>query len=194
LEYRERVVANRLWWKANRRRLDAESLRDSMLAVSGNLDRTVGGGLHSGPNLDYVGEVKYESNRRSLYLPVVRGKLYPFFLTFDFPDPGVTVGRRATTTVAPQALFLLNNRLVKDQADALAGKLLAEKPDARPGFLYRYALLREPTPAEVERMTRFVTAFADGMKSEPDAGKRERAAWAAAAQAVLASSEFCTVE
>jgi hypothetical protein len=165
-----------------------------MLAVSGNLDRTLGGSLHAGPNLDYVGEVKYDSNRRSIYLPVVRGKLYPFFLTFDFADPGVTVGRRATTTVAPQALFLLNNRFVKDQSDAIAGKLLAEKPDARPASLYRLALLREPTPSEAERINKFVAAFAGGLKAEPDAAKRERAAWAAAAQAVLASSEFCTVE
>ena len=186
---------NRLLACYPRRRLDAESIRDAMLAVGGNLDRTLGGSLHAGPNLDYVGEVKYDANRRTLYLPVVRGKLFPFFQTFDFPDPGVTVGKRASTTVPQQALFLLNNPFVKAQADALAGRVLERPAADRPAWLYRTALLREPTKGEAERVTKFVTAFAAGLeKAEPAAGKRERAAWAAAAQAVLASAEFVTVE
>ncbi|MCU0702985.1 MAG: PSD1 and planctomycete cytochrome C domain-containing protein [Fimbriiglobus sp.] len=183
---------NRLLSCFPRRRLDAESLRDSMLAVSGKLDRTLGGSLHKGNNLDYVGEVKYDTNRRSIYLPVVRGKLFPFFLTFDFPDPGVTVGQRATTTVPPQALFLLNNPFVKAQADALAERLMAEKsPTERVKQLYRLSFQRLPTASEVERVSEFVGKYAGSM---PDKMKAERAAWAAAVQAVFASSEFCTVE
>jgi mono/diheme cytochrome c family protein len=179
---------NRLLSCFPRRRLEAESLRDSMLAVSGQLDRTVGGTIHTGNNLDYVGEVKYDTNRRSVYLPVVRGKLFPFFITFDFPDPGVTVGKRATTIVAPQALFLLNNPFVKAQAEATAGELLKLKtPAERVVRLYRLAYQREPTAAEPERVLAFVSAFASGEKAE-------RAAWAAAAQSLFASSEFCTVE
>jgi hypothetical protein len=179
---------NRLLSYFPRRRLDAESLRDTILAVSRQLDRTVGGTIHSGNNLDYVGEVKYDTTRRSIYLPVVRGKLFPFFITFDFPDPGVTVGKRATTTVAPQALFLLNNPFVAAQATATADELLKLKtPAERVSRLYRLAFQRDPTATEGERVLAFVTAFAKGEKGE-------RAAWAAAAQSVFASSEFCTVE
>jgi mono/diheme cytochrome c family protein len=173
---------NRLLSVFPRRRLDAESLRDSMLAVSGRLDRTLGGTIHAGNNLDYVGEVMYDTNRRSLYLPVVRGKLFPFFITFDFPDPGVTVGKRSTTTVAPQALFLLNNPFVKAQADATADELLKLKtPAERVKRLYQLAFQRDPSAAEAERVIGFTE-------------KDDRGAWAAAVQAVFASSEFCTVE
>ncbi len=183
---------NRLLSCFPRRRLDAESLRDSLLAVSGQLDRTVGGTTHTGNNLDYVGEVKYDTTRRSLYLPVVRGKLFPYFITFDFPDPGVTVGKRATTTVAPQALFLLNNPFVKYLAEDLADRVMeAKTAPERVTRLYRLALLREPTAAEAERVVKFVTAYAGAQK---DVAKAERAAWSAAAQSVFASSEFCTVE
>jgi hypothetical protein len=183
---------NRLLSCYPRRRLDAESLRDSLLVVSGKLDRTVGGTTHTGNNLDYVGEVKYDTNRRSVYLPVVRGRLFPFFITFDFPDPGVTVGKRATTTVAPQALFLLNNPFVKAQAEATADELLKLKsPTERVTRLYKLTVQRGPTATETERVIAFVTAFG---KSDTDAAKADRAAWTAAVQAVFASSEFCTIE
>ncbi len=183
---------NRLLSCFPRRRLDAESLRDSLLVVSGQLDRTVGGTIHTGNNLDYVGEVKYDTTRRSIYLPVVRGKLFPFFITFDFPDPGVTVGKRSTTTVAPQALYLLNNPFVKGLAERLADRVTeAKTPAERVTRLYRLALLREPTTVEAERVLAFVAVYA---KAEKETSKAERAAWAAAAQAVFASSEFCTVE
>ena len=176
-----------------RRRLDAESLRDAMLAVAGPLDRTVGGTLYTGPNLDYVREVSYDSTRRTLYLPVVRGKLFDYFTVFDFPDPGVAVGKRATTTVAPQALYLLNNPFVRRQAEALADRVLATGDD--PGrTLYRAALLREPTTEEAARLTAFVAKHAELNTAEKDAARRQRAAWAAACQAVFASSEFAWVE
>ncbi len=186
-------VENKLLSVFPRRRLDAESLRDSMLAVAGTLDRTVGGTLYTGPNLDYVREVSYDSRRRTLYLPVVRGKLFDYFTVFDFPDPGVTVGKRATTTVAPQALYLLNNPFVRTQAETLADRLLANGEDPERA-LYRAALLREPTTEEAARITAFVAKHAELNTTEKDAAKRQRAAWAAACQAALAGSEFAWVE
>jgi cytochrome c553 len=186
---------NRLLSVFPRRRLDAESLRDSMLAVAGTLDRTVGGSLYAGPNLDYVKDVKYDTPRRSLYMPVIRGKLFDFFITFDFPDPGVTVGKRATTTVAPQALYLMNNPFVRTQAEALADRVLkgGSNDESRVRWLYREALLREPTTEEVARMTGFVAKYAAAVDG-PDAVKRRREAWAAACQAVFAGAEFGWVE
>jgi hypothetical protein len=118
--------------------------------------------------------------------------LFPFFITFDFPDPGVTVGKRAITTVASQALLLLNNPFVKAQAEATAdGLLRLTTPTERVTRLYQVAVQRDPTTAEIERIHAFIGAFG---KSEKVASKADRTAWAAVVQAVFASSEFCTVE
>ena len=111
---------NSLLWRMPRRRLEAEELRDSILAAGGLLETTMGGtllatspfqdlsagGLARKPSL-------YESARRSVYLPVLRGALYEMYRTFDFPDPAVSNGDRAVTTVASQALFMMNGRLVE---------------------------------------------------------------------------------
>ncbi|MGD9856804.1 MAG: DUF1549 domain-containing protein, partial [Planctomycetaceae bacterium] len=100
---------NRLWWRRNRRRLEAEAIRDAILAASGNLDLTMGGSLLPTENRKYVTStanvdpVTYQSNRRSLYLPVVRSAVYDVLQAFDFADPSVLSGQRRSTTVAPQA-------------------------------------------------------------------------------------------
>ena len=184
-----------------RRRLEAEEIRDAILAVSGQLDRTLGGTLHGSnnepKNLDYVGDVKYESNRRSLYLPVIRGKLFDFFQTFDFPDPGVTVGRRTTTVVAPQALYLMNSPFVREQSYRLANATIAHsaKTPARIRFAYRRAWCRDATLEETARVTEFIVRAEKALEptaKEPD--KRLEKAWAAFAQMLFASNEFLTVE
>src|SRR5439155_6177717 len=131
----ERDPENRLLWRAPRRRLEAEALRDALLAVSGLLDRTPGGSLLHVKNRDYFFDhtskdtTKYDSRRRSLYLPVVRNHLYDVFQLFDCTDATVLSGDRATTTVAPQALFLLNSDLVWQASESLAAKLLAAPSD-----------------------------------------------------------------
>ena len=99
---------NRLLWRMPRRRMEAEELRDSLLAVSGQLDSTMGGTsarVHALPEpvRHRSGHVKpdlYQSTRRSVYLPVLRSAVYDLFQAFDFPDPAVLNGDRATTTVA----------------------------------------------------------------------------------------------
>jgi cytochrome c553 len=190
-------VENKLLSCFPRRRLEAEAIRDAMLATAGTLDRTVGGTLYSGANLDYVREVQYDTRRRSLYLPVIRGKLFDFFQTFDFPDPCVTVGHRTATTVAPQALFLMNNPFVTARAAEFAGRITGgETTDAeRVTFAYRQAYCRAPTADEVTRTSAFVAAYATSLRAtETDDGKRTTAAWAAVAQALFASSEFAFVE
>ena len=186
---------NRLLWRANPRRLEAEAIRDSLLAVGGLLDRAPGGPALAGvKNRDYLFDhtskdrTSYASNRRSLYLPVIRNNLYDVFQLFDAPDPAVPNGDRATTTVPTQALFFLNSDLVARAADGLAGRVLAAPglDDAgRVRLLFELAYARPPTAAEVARVTAGVAAFeADA----PAAGRR--AAWAAVCQAVLAGNEF----
>jgi mono/diheme cytochrome c family protein len=176
-----------------RRRLEAEAIRDSFLAVAGTLDRTLGGSLYTGANLEYVGGVKYDSLRRTLYLPVIRGKLFDFLQTFDFPDPAVTVGHRVSTVVAPQALYLMNNPFVQARAKEFAERMLKEKDPV--DFAYRRALLRDATPAERSDAESFVNRYAQALEAtEKDAAKRKLAAWTAFAQALFASSEFSFVE
>lgn len=129
--------SNSLWWRASRRRLDAEALRDSMLAASGELDLTVGGeafkptiapealeGLSKKSDA-YQASPPKEQLRRSLYMYLKRGLLPPMMSTFDLCDPTGSCGQRNVTTVPTQALALLNNRFVHDRSEQLAAIILA---------------------------------------------------------------------
>jgi hypothetical protein len=119
---------NRLLWRMNRRRLDIETLRDSILAVSGQLDSAPAESVvkHLPDQATGVGDKPHkplESVRRSVYLPVIRNDLRPEFQVFDFADPQTVCGRRNQTTVAPQTLFLMNGRLLRDSARIMAARL-----------------------------------------------------------------------
>ncbi len=211
-EAAEKDPENRLWWRFNRRRLEAEALRDSILSVADTLDSNMGGTLLPTPNRAYVtstanvNPVVYDPPRRSLYLPVVRSALYDVFQAFDFADPSVQSGRRDTTTVAPQALFLMNSDLVLKQTRELARQLLApaEQSDSeRVVELYQRALGRPPRTPEVARSLEFVQRYLQATTNVAEtassagagalATPRERA-WQALCRAVLASNEFIYVE
>ena len=138
---------NRLLSHANRRRLDAECIRDAMLVAGNNLD--IGG--YGGPGFGKA-ESDYsfttDARVRSLYLPVLRNVADPCLEVFDRADPSRVVGARDTSTVAPQALFLLNNPLVASQARLAAGRVLANPALAddaeRRAHLWRLVLGRPP--------------------------------------------------
>jgi hypothetical protein len=195
---------NRLLWRANVRRLEAEAVRDSLLAVGGLLDRAAGGpALAHVKNRDYLfdhtskDQTNYASDRRSVYLPVIRNNLYDVFQLFDAPDPAVPNGDRASTTVPTQALFFMNSDLAARSADALAGRLLARPglDDAgRVRLLFALAYGRPPSEEEVKRVTAGVVAFDAGFADEADSTKRRRKAWSAACQVVLAANEFIYVQ
>ena len=173
---------NRLLWKTNRRRLDAEALRDTMLFVAGKLDLTAGGPtIKKGTAVerDYV----FDDTRRSVYTPVFRNKTLELFEVFDFADPNICMGRRTVSTVSTQALFLMNSPWVMDQARAAAGKLLAAPglDDAgRVDLMYRTALGRLPSAKERQIALAYLAA-------EP--GPRERA-WERLCQTVFACIDF----
>src|SRR5262249_7364278 len=116
---------NRLLWRMNRRRLDAEAIRDSILMVSGGLDPAVGGPTMK-PRTTVGGDYPFDDARRSVYTPIFRNKLLELFEVFDFADPNISMGRRNTSTVATQALYFLNSPFVMDQARAAAKSLLAQ--------------------------------------------------------------------
>jgi len=141
--------ANRWFGRQNRRRLEAEVIRDSLLAVSGELDRT-----QFGP-----GTLDEAHKRRSIYFTVKRSKLIPSLSIFDAPDALQGLGTRPTTTVAPQALHLLNNTQVRGWALAFARKAA---PTGETSFMkviqsaYLAALGRQPSSAEQQDATAFL--------------------------------------
>jgi hypothetical protein len=202
--YDERAAAldpeNRLWWRMNRRRLEAEAIRDSILAVAGTLDPAMGGSLLPTANRKYVTSTAsvnpriYESPRRSIYLPVVRSALYDVFQAFDFADPSTLAGRRDTTTVAPQALFMLNSAFVLQQTKALATTLLADDrldDSERIGRLYEAALARLPTAEETSRGLAFIERYRQALAAQPLRPEESRLrAWQTFCRAILASNEF----
>lgn len=203
----ERDPENRLLWRMNRRRLDAESLRDAVLAASGELLSSAGGpalALHLPENVGGldpkdVNPVSFRTakfpeeqhHQRTVYLPVVRSRAQPgpaeLRNLFDFVPPTEMTGQRPSTSVATQALFLMNSEFIKAQATKLADWLLKQPADddrKRVEKLYLRALNRPVTEPEVGEAERFLGALADA-----DGAKR-RAAWTAYCHAMLTSNEF----
>jgi hypothetical protein len=178
---------NKLLWRANRRKLDAESIRDTVLLVSGQLDRGHGGPvLKPGTAADYG--YKHTDTRRSVYSPVLRNSLPELFEAFDFADPSLVVGKRSDSTVAPQALFMMNHPWVMEQSHSAAQKLLAEKltdDRARIARAYRLVLGRTPTDGEVTLALKFLPA-----ESAASESAKRAEAWGRFYQALFASVDF----
>ncbi len=152
--------SNQFLWRMNRRRLDAESVRDAVLAVSGQLDHTMGGPSaeqfffkddHS-PIYDYArfDFTSPEARRRSVYRFLVRSVQDPFMESLDCADPSLLVDRRSSTLTAVQALALLNDPLMVQQSEHFASRLRAHSGDLgrRIDYAYRLALARSPDPNE----------------------------------------------
>ncbi len=189
---------NRLYARAPLRRLEAEPLRDAMLDISGLLDRQVGGSIWTFENYKLVfnhtseDATSYNVNRRSIYLPVIRNHVYDLFELFDFPNPNMMSGDRAATTIASQALFLMNSPLTLRVTKALAKRLLDEKKwkdPQRMERLYQLAYHRSPTAMENRRALAFVKQFA-ATGNCGDADKDQLMAWQALCQAVISANEF----
>jgi cytochrome c553 len=155
---------NRLWGRAEIRRLEAEAIRDALLAVSGRLDFSLGGKTVPLKNREFVfnhtskDATKYEMTRRSLYIPIIRNNLYEMLEQFDHPDPTTPTGNRNATIIATQSLILMNAPWVRASAEALAGQILegggalGEQVDE----IYRCVYGRRPGLEERERALRFV--------------------------------------
>jgi hypothetical protein len=207
---------NRLLWRMPLRRLDAESLRDAMLAVSGRLDRAVGGD-DSGEFLFREGElidrardffrpnrVKGDhpyyttSVRRSLYLPVVRNAVPDVLALFDAADPNSMTAVRNDTTVPSQALFLLNHPFVREQSLHFARRLLdGPKSTAadRVRTAYPIALGREASADEVTEAVSFLGQYEERATAKGRRPEEARlAAWQSFCQAMLCRNEFLYVE
>ena len=140
---------NSLLWRRNPRRLEAEVIRDSLLSVSGTLDDTMFG----------KGTLDQKSTRRSIYFTVKRGQLIPFLTLFDAPDAMQGIATREQSTVAPQALAMLNSPIIRDLATKFSTKV-RPKPEISIAnaidSAYQIALSRPATDDEKESMTAFI--------------------------------------
>lgn len=188
----EQDPENDLLWRMPVRRLEIEPLRDSLLAIGGNLDpRRPTGSPVMGLPMNQVrrlpdGGGVHELNCRSVYVPVLRDLVPGVFQVFDFAEPTQVMGRRDVTTVSTQALYFMNNPFVMEQAGKAAERLLGQPTDSseigdRLESAYRWALGRSPTSEERVQTEAF---FTEGAFSS------EKAAWSALFQALFASAEF----
>jgi hypothetical protein len=180
-ENAEKDGANRLYWRANRQRLDAEAIRDSLLFVSGSLDLKKTGG----PSTDFADD----NNRRTVYCKVSRYRLDNYLQVFDFPNPSFTAEQRFTTNVPLQRLYFMNSSFVYKQAETFAKRVYDEGNDsARIQKAYRILFGRTPTEAETKAGLDFLQAHPETPGNEV-AGKPSTA-WNEYTRVLLSSNEF----
>jgi mono/diheme cytochrome c family protein len=184
--YRQRDPGNRLLWAYPRRRLDLESMRDALLAVSGALDGAMGG------RPVRLGDPPF-STRRTVYGFVDRQDLDGMYRAFDFASPDTSCAQRYVTTVPQQALFLMNSPFVIAQAGRVAEGLdgSSADPESCVRRLYRRILARDPDPREVVLGVAFVRRQS-GAKADPAA--TALSPWAEYAQVLLLTNEFAFVD
>jgi hypothetical protein len=195
---------NTLVWRMAQKRQDAESLRDSILAISGQLDRAPQSGsvvaragesiVIGGARRPPVADPQFAG--RSVYLPLIRRQIPEILTLFDFADATVVAGERSTTTVPAQGLFLLNNAWVIGQAGGTADRLLASQASdgerIKDGYLLVFG--RPPTDEERQAAAQFLVTYGRSLSGASAAGpSRDRAAWSALCQAWFASAEFMHV-
>ena len=186
---------NRLLSRFPRRRVEAEAIRDSVLATSGALDRTMYGTLLSSNDHDYVtndqsgNTANYDATRRSIYLPVIRNAMFGMFTAFDYPDASAPIECRPRTVVAPQALFFLNSPMVEGAAKKLSEAVSATNHDAesRVREAFRRTLAREPDAAERDDSRAFLADLERSGVTPPDALTRLM-------HALLSTNEFVMIE
>ena len=189
--------ANELWWRFNRRRLLAEEIRDTLLDIEGTLEHGMQQQLMTHKPREYVTgtgfkNVNFNFKCRSVYVPVIRSAVYPMMTAFDFGDPAVIQGQRASTTAASQALFMMNDTLVLNASRAIAKQTVATEPAKRVPMLYQKILLRPPTAAEQSRARAYVQHLTDQLPA--DAKDHAQRVWQSLARVLLASNEFMFVD
>ncbi len=175
---------NKLHWRSNRQRLDAEQLRDSILSFTGQLDLTPGGRHPFPHHLTYFYrqhepfQEKYTSNRRSVYQMQQRIQKNPYLDLFDGPDGNLHFGKRRESTTTLQALYFMNSHFVHEQVEAIAKRASAvsDEPAEVVNWLYQTIFNRPPTNAEL------------------DFAKSRNPAWPSFVRAMLASNEFIYVD
>jgi hypothetical protein len=194
---------NDLLWKFEGRRLSAEEVRDAMLSTSGGLDRSTGGAHPFPPEMEFhytqhkPFEAVYESNRRSVYLMQQRRKKHPILEVFDGADPKASTAARPLSTTPMQALFMMNDPFVHDQARQFAARLIDARPETgqRMQLAYELAFCRPPTEAEVRRDEAYLASCETALlQAGLPVEQAPSAAWASYAKVLFSSDEFIFVD
>ncbi len=199
---------NKLLWRANRRRMEVEAIRDTILQVSGRLDPGRGGpslpltaqNVHTIPPFFLEDDSVIEDSvrfRRTVYQPIMRNSQMEgidLLNLFDFKDPDQVVGTRMPTTVPTQTLYLMNSQFVKEESRRLAKRLMEDpKLDdkGRVSTVILAALNRPATDRDVQQARQFVSDFGTGLKKlENPPSDPLTETWARYCQAIFVSSEF----
>jgi hypothetical protein len=192
---------NRLLWRANRRRLDAEQIRDSILTFSRQLDLAPGGRHPFDHHLTYffrqhepfVGD--FSTNRRSVYMMQQRIRKNDYLDLFDGPDGNIPASQRRATTTTLQALFLMNSDFLHEQADLTADRIVSES-DVEGGRLrhaYRTIFGRSPSTTEIATASRLLKTLREQLADEEDQTRSQKA-WASFLRSMMSSNEFVFVD
>ena len=194
---------NHLLSHFNLQRLDAEAIRDSLLFVSGRLDRHRGGKTIALRNREFVfnhtsrDRTNYLNERRTVYLPVIRNNVYDLMDLFDYPDPTTPSSDRATTTIAPQALLMLNSELVFDSSKRLALQLAGEElsdDSARIKRAFFKTVSRPPSEREVTNLQALLEKLRTAIGPiQADTMNLNVQAWTLLCQTLLCSNEFAYI-
>ncbi len=192
---------NRWHWRHSRRALDAESIRDAMLAVSGRLDRNVPQS-HPFPSVDTWGftihnpfHAVYDSNHRSVYLMVQRNRRHPYLALFDAADPNQSIATRQPTTTPTQALYLMNSPFVLEVSEGFARRVVSVLGDdqAKMRWAFETAHGQIPDDAVVRDAIAFLSAYREKITGDTAVDK-DIAAWSALARVLLTSNGFLYVD
>ena len=192
----EKDPENLLWWRAVRKRMDLESLRDSVLVATNQLDPTIGGASIRMLDAPF-------SNRRTLYAYIDRQNLPGVFRSFDFASPDTHVPIRLSTTVPQQGLFMMNSPMMDQLAVAMSTKLLeqakgTETKDAEQAQvvqtdlikkMFQSILLRQPTDIQLDRCRTYLLQGQANQEANP-----LNLAWQDLAKSLLCTNEFCFVD
>jgi hypothetical protein len=194
---------NRLIWRFNRRRLEAEAIRDALLATSGTLDLRRPG-EHPFPPINQWGWTQhspfkdvYPSQHRSVYLMTQRFQRHPVLALFDSPDTNTSTESRAESIVPLQALFFMNSPLIKAESEAFAARLIGASPEVREriGLAYELAYARPATGDELARGEAYLTEFAQHLAELGlTTFEIERQSWLSFARTLLAANEFVFID
>ena len=182
---------NRFWWRAHHRRLDAEALRDAILALSGELNPkpvegsrvTKLGNINVGRSSADLAKLNSPNPHRSVYHPIIRNNLPDSLKLFDFAAPSIIVGKRQVTTVPSQALYLMNSAFILKQSEQLADRIHnsgAETPKEKIEKAYQMILNRAPQQDEMPKLESYLASDQENLTS--------------LCQILIASAEFRYIE
>jgi hypothetical protein len=192
----EKDPENRLFSRFPRRRMDIEEIRDGLLAIGGTLDLTMGGTLQKGFGTDGENSADRLSinpetqKRRTVYLPLRRANLPALLNLFDFGDATTASGKRASTNVAPQALFLMNSQFLTERSAEVAGELMKLPEAERVEEAYLRVLNRMPRAGETDAARTYVAKFRERFPG----GKADVKAWQSLSRVLMASNDFIYVD